>query len=224
MTIGIIGAMEQEVALLKLKLAHPQIKKAAGLDFFTGQLGGKNVVVVRSGIGKVNAAICAQVLISLFGANYIINTGVAGGLDPTLNIGDIVVSTDLVQHDMDVHYFSHPRGMIPGLGIAFFAADTSLVQAAMEAGATITGRIATGDCFVSDSEKKQDIAQTFNAMCVEMEGAAIAQTCFLNGIPFVVIRSISDKADEDATISFEQFVEQAAQNSSNLVERMIHSI
>jgi len=227
MTIGIIGAMESEVSLLKSKLTNPQIKQAAGLEFFIGSLGGKNVVVVQSGIGKVNAALCAQALISLFGVNYVVNTGVAGGLCPSLNIGDIVVSADLVQHDMDVAHFNYPRGTVPGLNIGFFCADTNLVQTAVKAGEMIktaitTGRIATGDCFVSDIEKKQDITQTFNAACVEMEGAAIAQTCFLNNVPFVVIRAISDKADESATVSFDKFVVQAAQNSSNLVEKMLY--
>jgi len=218
--------MESEVALLKTKLTGLKIEKAAGLDFHKGTLGGVDVVVVQSGIGKVNAAICTQALISLFDVNYIINTGVAGGLNPSLNIGDIVVSEDLVQHDMDVEHFNYPRGTVPGLNMGVFTADAELIKIALKAGesitaAVLTGRIATGDCFVSDKVKKQDITQTFNAACVEMEGAAIAQTCFVNDIPFIVIRAISDKADETATVSFEQFVVQAAQNSAVLVERML---
>jgi adenosylhomocysteine nucleosidase len=226
--IGIIGAMEEEVAELKAKLGNPQTAKTAGLDFVSGKLHGRDVVVVRSGIGKVNAAICAQTLITVYGAGAVINTGVAGGLADEVHIGDIVVSNDLVQHDMDVRHFGYPRGAVPRLNDGFFKADACLVRLAMDAGKglaaginVMTGRIASGDCFVSERGKKEDIAETFGAACVEMEGAAIAQVCYLNDVPFVAVRSISDKADEEAGVSFDEFVLQAAKNSCGLVENMI---
>jgi len=226
MPIGIIGAMAEEVSALIAKLDGAKTSATAGLTFHSGKLCGKDVVVVQSGIGKVNAAVCAQLLISLHGAKHVINTGVAGGLAAELNIGDIVVSSELVQHDMDVTHFGYTRGVVPGIKKDFFAADETLRRHALASGESIdapviSGRIASGDCFVSDRKVKQDISETFGAACVEMEGAAIAHVCFLNSTPFVVIRAISDKADESATVSFNEFLDNAARNSAALVEKMV---
>ena len=229
MPIGIIGAMSEEVELLIAKLKNITTTTAAGLSFHCGYLGSNEVIVVQSGIGKVNAAICAQLLISVFKAKCIINTGVAGGLCPKLNIGDVVVSTKLVQHDMDVTHFGYERGIVPGIKKDFFDADKTLQSLALKAAetceATVTpGIIASGDSFVSSSKVKQDIVTNFAASCVEMEGAAIAQTCYLNNTPFIVIRAISDKADETATLSFDEFLKFAARNSAALVEKIITQI
>jgi len=225
-TIGIIGAMEEEVASIKAKMDIVSAKNIVGVDFFLGKMEGKSVVLVRSGIGKVNAAICVQVLADLYGADYIINVGVAGALAKGLNIGDVVISTDLVQHDMDTSAFGDPIGTIPRMAESFFAADPELIKIAARAGAeaevqVVMGRIASGDQFVSDGAVKKRIYDLFKAQCVEMEGAAVAHACYLNKIPFIVIRAISDRADDEANVAFETFVVQAAKNSSAMVEHMV---
>jgi len=226
-TIGIIGAMEEEVALIKGKMDVISAKNIVGVDFYMGNMGGKTIILVRSGIGKVNAAICVQVLADMYGVDYIINVGVAGGLSKELGIGDVVISTDLVQHDMDVSAFGDPVGTIPRMAESFFKADPELQKTALRAGADISdcrvvaGRIASGDQFISDAVAKKRIVDLFRPQCVEMEGAAIAHACYLNKIPFIVIRAISDAADDQAPMSFDQFVLVAAQNSSAMVERMI---
>jgi len=225
-TVGIIGAMEEEIISIKEKMTIISVKNTVGVDFYMGHMNGKNIVLARSGIGKVNAAVCTQAMISLFAVDYIINVGVAGGLAKDLHIGDIVLSTDLVQHDMDTSAFGDPIGTIPRMPESFFPADAALLQIAVQAGESIdativTGRIASGDRFVSDSADKQRIYSLFKPQCVEMEGAAIAHACYLNKIPFIVIRAISDSADDTANISFDKFAAQAAKNSSALVEQMI---
>jgi adenosylhomocysteine nucleosidase len=232
MTIAVIGAMQEEITALTQKLSDPQTTKTAALEFFHGKMGNNNIIIVQSGIGKVNAAICAQTLICCHKADVIINTGVAGGISNDLNIGDIVISADLIQHDMDATHFGYRRGEVPRLNHdGCFKADNELISHALTAAKelfadinVIKGRIASGDRFVSESGIKRDIQTTFEAHCVEMEGAAIAQVCYLNAVPFIAIRSISDKADEAATVSFDQFVQTAAHNSSMLVERMISKI
>ena len=225
-TIGIIGAMEEEIISIKEKMDIISAKNIVGVDFYMGKMNGTSIILVRSGIGKVNAAICVQALVDLYAVDYVINVGVAGALSKDLDIGDIVVSTDLVQHDMDTSAFGDPLGTIPRMAESFFPADPELQKIALTAGETIgakmvTGRIASGDCFVSDNARKQKIQSLFKAQCVEMEGAAIAHACYLNKIPFVVIRAISDRADDAANTSFEKFVVQAAKNSSAIVEQMI---
>lgn len=226
--IGIIGAMEEEVISLKRKMNVDQIKEMASMTFYKGTMDEKEVVVVRCGIGKVNAAVCTQILIDCFHATTIINTGVAGGLYPEINIGDIVVSSDTVEHDMDASAVGNPRGEIPRMQKTFFEADEKLVEIAKQAAQNLKGnhkvfigRIASGDQFISSVEVKQDIYQTFTAYCAEMEGAAIAHTCYLNQVPFVIIRAISDKADYSADINFEEFVNIAAKNASKMMEEMI---
>lgn len=228
--IGIIGAMAEEIALIKEKMDIISSKEIVGLEFHMGKMHGKTVVLVCSGIGKVNAATCTQALIDMYGVDYIINVGVAGGLAAELDIGDVVISSDLVHHDMDCVGFGYEPGIIPRLETSFFVADAELVRIAKEACEAVTdkkafvARIGSGDQFVSDSQAKARIWNTFEAYCVEMEGAAIAQTAFLNKIPFVVIRAISDKANEEATVSFDKFVAMAAKNSSDTVEEIVKAI
>ncbi|GHV39018.1 5'-methylthioadenosine/S-adenosylhomocysteine nucleosidase [Clostridia bacterium] len=229
--IGIIGAMEEEIALFKSKLNIITAKNIVDVDFYVGTLADCNVVLARSGIGKVNAAICAQVLIDKYGADMIINVGVAGGLSPNVHIGDIVISSDVVQHDFDTTVFGDEPGMIPRMNRKYFAADETLINKASAAARevcldkrVVIGRIASGDQFISSSEQKERIVSTFSAVCAEMEGAAIGHVCTLNRIPFVIIRSISDAADEKADTTFEEFAAEAAKTAAALVESLIKSL
>ena len=230
-TIGIIGAMEEETAKIKSAMDVVNIKNIVGLDFYLGLINGAKVVLVRSGIGKVNAAVCAQTLINLYGVDLIINTGAAGALAEELEIGDVVISSDLVQHDFDAAAFGDEPGMIPRLNIKYFPADGGLISLAEERGKAAPGgakiyigRIASGDQFISDPALKARIWKTFRSLCVDMEGAAIAQTCFLNKLPFLAIRCVSDKADGAANESFEKFLLQSAENSANIVLKMIDKL
>ena len=223
-TIGIIGAMSEEITYLKEKIEIVTTKNIIGLDFHVGKYCGNSIVLVISGIGKVNAAVCTQVLIDHFGVDYIINTGCAGAIHPELGIGDILISTDAVQHDMDVSALGDPIGTIPRLAESYFKADEMLVKLAQEAAAetaenyhVILGRVASGDKFIGTKEGKEHIKRYVQGDCAEMEGAAIAHACWLNRIPFVIIRAISDSADEQANMSYEQFVLLAAKRSSELV-------
>jgi adenosylhomocysteine nucleosidase len=226
--VGIIGAMEEEVACLKEELVDLRITKKIGLEFYEGLLAGKPVVVVRSGIGKVNAGVCTQILIDLFEIEYIINTGIAGSVSNNIEIGDVVISTDTVQHDFDVTGFGYPLGEIPRMGVKTFEADSKLVELAYSSCKMVNyniqvykGRIASGDIFVSDNMTKEKIATIFAALCTEMEGAAIGQVACLNQIPYVVIRAISDKADGSAQVDYPIFAKQAIQNSIKLVKEML---
>lgn len=229
-TVGIIGAMEEEVTNIKDDLDIISAKNINGLDFYMGKLYGNNVVVVRSGIGKVNAAICAQVLIDLYAVDCIINVGVAGAISKDLNIGDIVVSEDAVHHDFDTTIFGDPIGVISRMEESFFKADDELIEKALTAAKkessnnVYKGRIASGDQFISTSEAKSKIWNNFKALCAEMEGAAIAHTCYLNKIPFVIIRSISDKAEEGNPINYEQFFRDSAITAEKIVKNMIEII
>ncbi|MGL6174664.1 MAG: 5'-methylthioadenosine/adenosylhomocysteine nucleosidase [Cellulosilyticaceae bacterium] len=229
--LGIIGAMEEEVISLKRYMSVEETLTIAGMEFCVGTLKDKPIVVVRCGIGKVNAAICTQVLIDKFDVEAVINTGVAGGLYPEINIGDIVISSDTVQHDMDTTAFGDPKGMIPRMNKSFFEADTRLIELAQRAAEKIQGdhkvyigRVASGDQFISSMSVKEDIYSTFTAYCAEMEGAAIAHTCYLNQVPFVIIRSISDKADQSAEVNFEEFTHLAAKNASKMIEAIVEGI
>ena len=180
--IGVIGAMEEEVEALRVKLENPEKLTKASMDFYSGTMNGHEVVIVRSGIGKVNAGICTQILADLFQVDVVINTGIAGSLRAEINIGDIVISTDAVQHDMDATGFGYKPGVIPRMETSCFKADPDLVAAAKEACAkavpevrAFTGRVVSGDQFISDRAVKNRISQQFGGMCTEMEGAAIAQ-------------------------------------------------
>lgn len=229
--IGIIGAMEDEVAELKKSMEIEEIVETASLSFCKGRMSGKEVVVVRSGIGKVNAAVCTQILADRFGADVIINTGIAGSLDAGIDIGDIVISTDAVEHDMDASIFGDPIGQIPRMDTFSFPADERLVKLAKEVNEkanpdihTWTGRIVSGDQFVSSSEKKEELIRLFGAKCTEMEGAAIAHAAYLNHISCVIIRAISDKADNSATMDYPAFEAAAIRHSVRLIEALIPEI
>lgn len=226
--VGIIGAMELEVSALKGQLAGITTKKKAGMEFCEGQICGVDVVVVRCGIGKVNAALCVQILCDDFGVSHIINTGVAGSLNNDLNIGDILISKDAVHHDVDVTIFSYKIGEVPQLGIREFPADAGLISAAEKAIKDKqpdlnyrVGRVASGDQFISSSEVKERIIKNFEADCAEMEGASIAHGAYLNGIPFVIIRAISDKADGSAEQDYPSFEKAAAAHCAKLVADML---
>ena len=230
-TIGIIGAMEVEVAILKEKMEDVRIIKKASMDFYEGILAGKKVVVVRSGIGKVNAGICAQILADVFSVDAIINTGIAGSLNKNINIGDIVLSTDVVQHDMDATGFGYRKGQIPQMPVFFFNADDNLRRLAAEVCKEVNpeirvfeGRIASGDQFVCDQDVKNRIVSEFSAYATEMEGAAIGQAAYLNEIPFLVVRAISDKADGSAQMDYSEFEKAAVDHSVRLTLNMLARI
>ena len=230
-TIGIIGAMEVEVAILKEKMEDVRIIKKASMDFYEGILAGKKVVVVRSGICKVNAGICAQILADVFSVDAIINTGIAGSLNKYINIGDIVLSTDVVQHDMDATGFGYRKGQIPQMPVFFFNADDNLRRLAAEVCKEVNpdiqvfeGRIASGDQFVCDQDVKNRIVSEFSAYATEMEGAAIGQAAYLNEIPFLVVRAISDKADGSAQMDYSEFEKAAVDHSVRLTLNMLARI
>lgn len=229
--IGIIGAMDEEVTTLKDSLENPKVTTIAGMNFYEGKLKGKDVVVVQCGMGKVNAGICAHTLINDFNCTKIINSGVAGSLDNKLDIGDIVVSVDAVQHDFTVEAIGFEKGEIPYTGLYAFPADENMRKAALDAAAEVApdihayeGRICSGDQFISEKEQKEKIISDFNGMCCEMEGAAVAQACYLNNTPFVIIRAISDKSDGSNSMEFETFKEGAAKNCANIVEYMVENM
>lgn len=226
--LGIIGAMDEEVAKIKEQLSDVSIETRAAMDFYKGKLNGKDVVVVRSGIGKVNAAMCTQILADIYKVSAVVNTGIAGSLKAEINIGDIVLSEDALQHDMDATGFGYAPGQIPRVDTLSFKADEELIKLAKECCArvnpdihTFVGRVVSGDQFVSDKNKKEWLVKTFAGYCTEMEGAAIAQAAYLNGIPYLVVRAISDKADDSATMDYPAFEAQAITHSVNLLLEMI---
>lgn len=225
---GIIGAMDVEVKSLKESMVITKTETVAGMEFCEGTLDGKSAVVVKCGMGKVNAGICANTLINDFGCTRIINTGVAGSLDNRIDIGDIVISTDAVQHDFDVSYLGFKKGEIPYTGLYAFKADENMRSVAVDAVKkaapevkAFEGRICSGDQFISKKEQKDTIINNFGGLCCEMEGAAIAQTCYLNSTPFVVIRAISDKPDETVYVDYTVFEAQAAARCAGIVRQMI---
>ena len=226
--IGIIGAMEEEVAALKSEMADAKVTEFASMTFYKGTLCGKDTVVVRSGIGKVNAAICAQILVDKFGVDMLINTGIAGSLKAEIDIADIVISSDVLHHDMDATGFGYPLGQIPRMDVLSFEADKKLIELADKACrkvlpeiGTHIGRVVSGDQFISDKAVKERIASNFNGCCTEMEGAAIAQTAYLNKVPFVILRAISDKADDSATMDYPTFEKKAIENSVKLIKELV---
>lgn len=218
--LGIIGAMDIEVQLLKESIRNLTVTEKAGTEYYEGSLCGLPVVVVKCGIGKVNAAIGAQILCDCFGVTHIVNTGIAGSLCAEQNIGDMVVSSDVWHHDFDCVAFGYPMCRIPGMPQSF-AADENMIalarQAAEQTGSAVRiGRIASGDQFVADQKLKDQIIERTQALCTEMEGAAIAQTAYRNGIPFVILRCISDKADNSAEMDYPSFEAMAAQRCAQV--------
>lgn len=229
--LAIIGAMDEEVNRIKENMTDVTIETKAGMDFYKGKLSGKDAVVVRCGIGKVNAGMCAQILADCYQADYIINTGIAGSLQASIDIGDIVLSRDALQHDMDATGFGYKLGEIPRMEQSVFQADEHLISLAEEACKKVnpeisvhTGRVVSGDQFISDKKKKDWLVENFAGYCCEMEGAAIAQAASLNQIPFLIVRAISDKADDSATMDYSEFEAQAIKHSVNLMLEMANRL
>ena len=228
MKLGIIGAMESEVKHLCASLEDGVFTKHAGMDFCEGTLHGCNVVVVRCGIGKICAATCAQILVDLYGVTHIINTGVAGSVDNEVGIEDMVVSTEVIHHDVDVTALGYALCEVPGLHSITFKADPVLREAAVEAckqtDAQINihvGRTASGDQFIAKAQDRKHISELTGALCCEMEGGAIAQICCQNEVPFVIIRAISDKADGSAEMDYTEFEHAAAVRCAAITRYMI---
>jgi len=229
-TVGIIGAMDQEVEILRNTLENRKEHAIGGYDFYTGQIGNLDVVLLKSGIGKVNAAVSTTLLLHAFTPDCIINTGSAGGFDPELEVGDIVISSEVRHHDVDVTVFGYEPGQVPGLPAAF-EPDVLMAELAEQcieklAGMrTVSGLIATGDTFMNDPARVQHARALFPAMkAVEMEAAAIAQTCHQFGTPFIIIRALSDIAGKESNLSFDQFLETAAKHSAAMVIEITRAI
>lgn len=226
--IGIIGAMEIEVADLTNSMSQVEVLEKATRKFYRGTLEGKEVVVVKCGIGKVNAAVCTQILVDEFNVDAIINTGIAGSLRNEINICDIVLATDALQHDVDAVEFGYERGIIPQMEKSFFESSIQMRELAKECCMKVNpkigifeGRVVTGDQFIANDDKKRWIADTFGGYCTEMEGAAIAQTAYLNEVPFLIVRAISDKADNSVQMDYSEFEEQAVENSVKLIKEFV---
>lgn len=221
--MGIIGAMGLEVELLRDRMEDRKETVIAQRHFYSGKLGGKDVVLVCSGIGKVNAALTAQILIDRFNVGAVINTGIAGGTYPGLKVRDVVISDSAAYHDMDprILALSPPH-------LEEFRADPELAQRAADACKgrvnCRVGRIATGDQFISDSKVKADIVSRLDPGCVEMEGGAVAHACATNGIPFVIIRCISDNADDEAEMTYDVFEKLAADDAAEIVLAMLRNL
>ena len=229
--IGIIGAMELEVEELKSRLVGEKVTKKAGMDFHEGFLGGAPVVIVRCGIGKVNAALCVQILADLFEVTHVINTGVAGSLNAKLDIGDILISKDAVHHDMDVSPLGYAPGIVPQMAESYFKADERLIELAMNSCEKVNpdiramkGRVVSGDQFIASKDVKDRLVSLFHGDCAEMEGASIAHGAYLNQIPFVILRAISDKADDSAQMDYPSFEKAAAGHCARLVEDLVTQI
>lgn len=230
MTIAIIGAMEEEVTLLRDKIEDKRTETIAGCEFTLGKMNGVDVILLRSGIGKVNAAMSTSILLERFKPDYVVNTGSAGGYNPVLNVGAVVISSEVRHHDVDVTVFGYEYGQVPKLPAAFVA-NSKLVEIAEEAAneigdfQVVKGLIATGDAFMNDPAKVEFIRDKFTDLqAVEMEAAAIAQVSYSFGVPFVVIRSLSDIAGKESDISFEQFIDKAALHSATLVMKIVEKI
>mgnify|MGYP005948353415 CR=1 FL=1 len=225
--LGIIGAMDVEVETLLAEMEQVASTKKAGSTFHEGVLMGLPAVLVQCGVGKVNAALCVQILCDCFGVTHLVNTGIAGSLCAQLDIGDLVVSRDAMYHDFDCTHFGYPYGRVPGMDVTAFPADKLLSDLAFAAaeqgnpGHTRRGRIASGDRFVAEKSVKEGIIAATGGLCTEMEGAAIAQTAYRNGVPFVILRAISDKADDSASMDYPEFERQAIIHSTNLTRALI---
>lgn len=230
MRIGIVGAMDEEIALLLEQLTNTKEEVQVGNRFYSGQLHGHEVVICKSGVGKVNAAMTTQVLVDRYHINQLLFTGVAGAVAPDLNIGDLVISTACIQHDMDVTALGYKRGQIPYQETSIFEADPRLVAIAenvcqqLFADQYTKGIVLSGDQFIANRDQVRALHEEFNGACTEMEGAAVAQACVANDIPFVIIRSMSDKADGSAHVNFAEFTVKASEHSYRIVSEMLKQI
>ena len=231
-TFGVIGAMESEVAQLRAALGNAEAREHSGLTFYSGTLGKSRVVLVKCGVGKVNAARCTQILIDKYAPDCVINTGIAGGIGEGLAVADVVIGAELVQHDFDAVNFGYARGNIcepehrdtPTVfrsDGALIAAFRAAAESVIDAKRVKTGRIATGDLFVASAETKRDIAETFGAIAAEMEGGAIAQVAAMAGVPFIVLRAISDLANGSSVSSFGEFEQETADLSASILRKLI---
>lgn len=224
--LGIIGAMVIEVETLKERMTEKSISGVAGMEFCEGILEGLPAVVVQCGVGKVNAAMCAQILCSNFAVTHLVNTGIAGSLSNELDVGDLLVSQDAIMHDFDCTAFGYPPCKVPGMDVTAFPADEKMMELAVAAAEQVhaghikLGRVATGDRFVCTREQKEKIIGRTEAQCTEMEGGAIAQTAYRNGVPFVILRAISDKADEEAQMDYPTFERQAAHRCADVTSKL----
>ncbi len=228
--IGIVSTMKNEIQILKDSMEIEAEETVSGMTFYKGTLGGHPVAVVRCGRGKVNAGACAQTLIVRFGAKSVIDTGVAGSLNSEINIGSIIISTDAVQHDVDGTALGCRRGMIPGNTVSIFPADPGLRRSAVSSAAAVIpqkkifeGRVCSGDQFIADRGKKQRLGEEFSALCCDMEGAALAQVCAMNGTPYVLIRAVSDKADDVGHLSYQGLFEAVARHCTAIVRHMVEN-
>lgn len=230
MKIAILGAMDQEVALLKSSLEDVQVAEYAHLQFYSGTLHGLEVVVAKCGIGKVAASVATTILIDQYTPDFVVNTGSAGGFDPQLDIGDLVIASGVQHHDVDVTHFGYARGQVFGMP-DIYPCDVRLIEAAEQAARDVVhinskrGLICTGDSFIGCDEAVERLRGLFPDMCaVEMEGAAIGQTCFMFDTPFLVIRSLSDIAGKSSSVSFKSYIDKAGKNSAELVMGMIKQL
>ncbi len=226
--VGVIGAMDVEVELLRERMEGLRLERAGRLEVACGTLGGVECRVMRSGVGKVAAAMAAELLVVGHGATRLVNTGVAGAIDPTLHVGDMVVSTDCVHHDVDAGAIGYPPGQLPELEVLSFPADGELASLAAAACAEVApearcvrGRVASGDQFVGDEATHARVRSQFGAACCEMEGGPIAQVAWTNEVPFVVVRCISDGADDGSAVDYPAFERMAAHRCAAIVERML---
>ena len=228
--LGIIGAMKIEIETLKESLEGLTTSCRTGMEFYEGTLEGTSVVIVQCGVGKVNAAMCAQILCDCYGVTHLINTGIAGSLNAALDIGDLVVSKDAMYHDFDCVHFGYEMGKVPGMDTVSFPADETLIGYAFAAaeslnpGHTRIGRVVSGDQFVAEKELKERIIARTQGMCTEMEGAAIAQTAYRNGLPFVILRAISDKADDSAEMDYPTFEKLAAHRCAQVTKALAQQL
>lgn len=224
--IGIIGAMQPEVEAIIASLSNHVSETVSGITFHTGLIDGKSVAVAKCGIGKVFAAICAQTMILKYSPDLLVNTGVGGAIGGGLNCGDVVIADRLCQHDMDTSAIGDPKGLVSGINMIYFDADSRVREILLEQGrelglAVKSGTVATGDKFIASAEDKHRIVTDFSASVCEMEGCAIAQTAFVNGTPFAVVRAISDSADGEATMDYPSFLQLVAANSTALTLALI---
>ena len=230
MRIGIIGAMDIEVQALKEMMDNPQVEKISSVEFYSGKIMNIDTVVAVAGVGKVNAAVCAQTMILKYAPDYIINTGVAGGLSPELEIGDIAVADKVCEHDMDTSPVGDELGFITGINKVYMECDKDIVKLMYDAAnavddiKAISGTVASGDQFIASDAQRNFIKENFNAIAAEMEGASIGHVCTMNGVKFGVLRAISDGANSDSVVDFPTFTKMAVKNTVEIIKNLFEKL
>ena len=224
--IGIIAAMKSEIQAIKDSLNEVTVETYSGIEFCLGTLDGKDVIVAQCGVGKVFAAMCAQTMILKYNPDIIINTGVGGSLSDELSIGDIAISNEVLQHDMDTSAVGDPIGMVSGVNMIYFPANENayrLIKSCADKLSihSVIGRIASGDQFIASKEKKDNIVGNFNAIACELEGAAIGQVAYVNNVPFCVVRAISDSADNSSHMDYNEFLKIASERSYSVIREFV---